>query len=236
MTGWRGVVTERGVRADPRRGPPPRRPPRSPRVAVWGPTCWAASKARPGRGRTAATRQPRRWLHVLRLRAGPRPVGDAALHLPRHFHRVPDHDIRAYTDERRRRAAASQRRGIRRPPRAGMRWTRRDLAARMAEPWFDPAGLLVATDGSADARLPLDQAALARPRRGLRRRHRPRRRRAAGSDVRSPWRACTTSSGSASRRSCCTSRRTTTPPVSTYSRLGFTHAEADTHVMYAATV
>ena len=36
-----------------------------------------------------------------------------------------------------------------------------NLAERMAEPWFDPAGLLVA-DGRPAARLPLDQAALRR--------------------------------------------------------------------------
>ena len=48
-----------------------------------------------------------------------------------------------------------------------------NLAERMAEPWFDPAGLLVADAGERAAGLPLDQAALPRPGRGVRRRRRP---------------------------------------------------------------
>ena len=48
-----------------------------------------------------------------------------------------------------------------------------DLAERMGEPWFDPAGLLVAVRRGRPARLPLDQAALPRAGRGLRRRRRP---------------------------------------------------------------
>ena len=45
-----------------------------------------------------------------------------------------------------------------------------ELAERMAEPWFDPAGLLVADAGRPAARVPLDQAALRDARRGVRRR------------------------------------------------------------------
>ena len=56
-----------------------------------------------------------------------------------------------------------------------------NLAERMAEPWFDPAGLLVADGRLGAARLPLDQAARRPPRRGVRRRRRRRPRRAAGS-------------------------------------------------------
>ena len=48
-----------------------------------------------------------------------------------------------------------------------------DLAARMAEEWFDPAGLLVADAGGGAARVPLDQAAQRRARRGVRRGDRP---------------------------------------------------------------
>ena len=39
------------------------------------------------------------------------------------------------------------------------RFTAEDLAARMAEPWFDPEGFFVAYRGEHHGRLPLDQTA-----------------------------------------------------------------------------
>ena len=106
-----------------------------------------------------------------------------------------------------------------------------NLAARMAEPWFDPAGLLVAVDGtrmlgfhwtkqhSADLGevyvVGIDPAAQGR---GLGRaltlaglRH------LAGLGVREVLLYVEADNHAA---------------LSTYSRLGFTHADADTHVMY----
>ena len=117
-----------------------------------------------------------------RVRPGPRAVGDAAAgRRPVGQIAVPEGVvIRGYRPGDERRAAARQRRGVRAPPRAG-----RDVGER---PGRADGRAVVRPRRAAgrdrrrpDARLPLDQAALARPRRGLRRRRRPRTRRASAS-------------------------------------------------------
>ncbi len=106
-----------------------------------------------------------------------RPVGEGAEALP--ALRVPDGvTLRGFDPEREDDADAVLRVNAdafaHHPEQGGM--DADDLAARMAEDWFDPAGLILAHAGpTALLGVPLDQAALPRPRRGLRRRHRPRR-------------------------------------------------------------
>ena len=106
-----------------------------------------------------------------------------------------------------------------------------DLAERMAEPWFDPAGLLVADAGAELRRLPLDQAARRRPRRGLRRRRRP------AAQGRGLGRVLTLAGlrhlhGLGVAEVLLYVESDNAPAVRLYAGLGFTHAAADTHVQY----
>ena len=108
-----------------------------------------------------------------------------------------------------------------------------DLAERMAEPWFDPAGLIVASRGR-DARLPLDQAAL--PQLGEVY--------VVGIDPAAQGtglgRALTLAglrhlADRGAQEVLLYVEADNEPAIALYTRLGFTHRPQDTHVMYGRT-
>ena len=172
----RAAATARSP-ATPTSTPPTRSP---------GPSAETGGRPRAPRARVrAAARRRRRWTppagHRLRLWAhGDHPAARAlAAHDGLHARsrrlrqwrrrcacRCPTPRCRAGVRLRtfrpgrgRRGLAGAQRRGLRAPPGAG-RVDADDLDDRMAEPWFDPAGFLLAertADGRRAGRLPLDQ-------------------------------------------------------------------------------
>ena len=117
--------------------------------------------------------------------------------------------------------------------------TRADLDQRMAEPWFDPAGFFVAERRGRRrlraARVPLDQGARRRASRTGRCTSSECRPRAQGCGL---GRLLTLPAAPPRRRGLdevvLYVESDNAPAVAVYSRLGFTHADADTHVQYAA--
>ena len=161
-------------------------------------------------GRTATTRRRRRWRgrtgfdRVRELWVMRRATADAAARARRPRRRSPSAATsRATRDELLRVNAAAFA-----PTPSRARWTPRTWPSGWPRRGSTPPGCWSPIDGRPDARLPLDQAALARARRGVRRRHRPGR---AGPGARQG----ATLAGlhhlraAASTRCCCTSSPTT---------------------------
>ena len=107
-----------------------------------------------------------------------------------------------------------------------------ELAERMAEPWFDPAGLLVADRRGPAAGLPLDEAALRHAGRGVRRRRSTPRRRASGLGKLLVDAGLRHLRDGGADEVLLYVESDNAPAVGLYEGLGFTHAAADTHVMY----
>ena len=204
----------------------------------WPAAAEAARAARPP-GRTATTPPRPRWpsrlafdrvrdLWVMRRRGGPA----RAPARPRGGSTRSTYARSGWARTRRRSWRSTPRRSPTTPSRAG--WTGADLDERMAEPWFDPAGFLLAERDGAPGRLPLDEGA---------------RDAAAVGEVYVVGVSPAAQGGGLGRLLTLAGlhhlaaggldevllyvEADNAPAVAVYGRLGFTHAPQDTHVQYA---